>query len=93
MLDEIKQGRFQFVETVAIAIEGKALAWFQFVEDRLKFRCWDDFKEALLIRFPSRQEGTPCQKFLAVKQETTVEDYLEKYEGGGIHTYVTSQMQ
>ena len=68
------------METVAIAMEGKALAWFQFVEDRLKFRHWDDFKEALLMQFRSEQEGTLCHKFLAVKQETMVEDYLEKYE-------------
>ena len=41
---------------------------------------WDDFKEALLMRFCSEQEGTLYHKFLAMKQETMVEDFLEKYE-------------
>ena len=41
------------METMAIAMEGKALAWFQFVEGLLKFRRLDDFKEALLMRFRS----------------------------------------
>ena len=44
------------METLDIAMEGKALAWFWFVEDHLKFRGWVNFKKAMLMRFCSGQE-------------------------------------
>lgn len=65
---------------VAVAMEGRALAWFQFAEDHMGIHGWEGFQQTLLSRFWLEKKGTFCQKFLVVRQETTVEEYLHQYE-------------
>lgn len=41
----------------ALCLEGKALAWFQWREQRQSLRLWGEFKDWLLERFQATQEG------------------------------------
>lgn len=68
------------MEAIALSMEGKALAWYQWIEDVKPLRTWGDFKANFLTRFRSKHEGSLMEKFLAIKQETTVEEYQERYE-------------
>ena len=40
-----------------VCMEGEALAWYVWVEGQHPFHGWEEFKEQLLLRFRSSQEG------------------------------------
>uniref|UniRef100_A0A1S8ADV7 Aminoacyl-tRNA ligase n=1 Tax=Citrus limon TaxID=2708 RepID=A0A1S8ADV7_CITLI len=64
----------------ALCLEGKALAWFQWREQRQPMRSWGEFKDRLLERFQATQEGGLHEQFFALTQERTVMEYREKFE-------------
>ncbi|KAJ9566908.1 hypothetical protein OSB04_002874 [Centaurea solstitialis] len=66
------------LKVAVIAIEGDALKWFQWENKRHTIVTWEEFKKLLPIQFRSVGEGSLCEQFLAVKQETTVKDYKLK---------------
>lgn len=68
------------LESVAISMEGKAPTWFQYVEETARFRSWAYFKEVFLVRFRSVYESLICEKFLNIRQETTMEAYQVLFE-------------
>ena len=45
-----------------------------------RLRSWKELKERMYNRFRSREHGTACARFLAVKQEGSVSEYLQKFE-------------
>lgn len=62
--------------TVAvISFEGVALDWFRGKDEQTPFKDWKDLKDKLLVRFRSSKKGSARGQFLAIKQETTVEEY------------------
>ena len=63
------------MEAAAISLDGEALAWFQWEDHRRPFRSWEESKLRLLVRFSQNQEGSLCEKFLSLKQESTVREY------------------
>ena len=63
------------LEAAVISLDGEALAWFQWEDGRRPIRSWPELKTAILDRFRELQEGTICEKFLALRQEGTVRDY------------------
>ena len=63
-----------------VALEGDALSWFQWQNQRRPFITWTDFKVALLQRFRSSQEGNLCERFLAIRQTGTVAEYRRNFE-------------
>ncbi|XP_028554071.1 uncharacterized protein LOC114580489 [Dendrobium catenatum] len=65
---------------VPICLEGKSLAWFQWLEGRQHVRSWEEFKDLLLHRFRVSSEGTYYEQFLALVQEGTVAEYREHFE-------------
>ncbi|KAL6503456.1 hypothetical protein OROGR_025379 [Orobanche gracilis] len=67
------------LEVAIIAFEGDALRRFQWENKRLPIRTWRDMKMMLLRRFRSNAHGTPCEQFLALKQDGTVSDYVKQY--------------
>ena len=64
----------------ALCLEGKALAWFQWREQRQPMRSWGEFKDWLLERFRATQEGDLPEQFFALTQERTVMEHREKFE-------------
>ena len=65
---------------VALCLEGKALAWFQWREQQQPLRSRVEFKDMLLERFRSTQEEDLHELFFVLIQERTVMEYREKFE-------------
>lgn len=43
---------------IEVSLEASALSWFQWMEARDPFRTWESFRQKLLLRFRSTQEGS-----------------------------------
>lgn len=54
---------------IGVSLEGDALSWLQWTEARRAFQDWQEFRKQLLLCFRPTQEGSLCEKFLAVRQE------------------------
>ncbi|KAA0038184.1 transposon Tf2-1 polyprotein isoform X1 [Cucumis melo var. makuwa] len=63
-----------------ISFDGPSLDWFRSQEERDKFKDWSDLKIQLLERFRSIREGSLYGRFFAIKQTTTVEEYLNLFD-------------
>ena len=61
----------------ALCLEGKALAWYQWCEQRDPMRTWEDFKIQILDRFRPLQDGDYREQFFALMQTGTVGEYHE----------------
>ncbi|XP_024017591.1 uncharacterized protein LOC112090471 [Morus notabilis] len=68
------------LDVAVVSLEGEALAWFQWEDRRWAVRDWTELKRKVLERFHSTQEGTLCEKFLSLHQETTVREYRRQFE-------------
>ncbi|KAL0544147.1 hypothetical protein IC582_019259 [Cucumis melo] len=67
--------------TVAvISFDGPALDWYRSQEEREASAGWDDLKQKMLVRFRATREGTLVGQFLTIKQETTVEEYRNRFD-------------
>ncbi|KAA0055700.1 Ty3/gypsy retrotransposon protein [Cucumis melo var. makuwa] len=67
--------------TVAvISFDGPALDWYRSQEEREAFTGWDDLKLKMLVRFRATREGTLVGRFLTIKQESTVEEYRNRFD-------------
>jgi len=71
-----------------VALDGKALSWFQWWETCNSDIGWGDFKVVILERFQTSATLNPFAALLALKQEETVEEYIEQFERstGGVST-------
>ncbi|KAL4037585.1 hypothetical protein IC575_001182 [Cucumis melo] len=63
-----------------ISFDGPALNWYRSQEERNKFVSWSNMKERLLIRFRSSKDGTIGGQFLRIKQEGSVEEYINLFD-------------
>ncbi|KAA0032325.1 Ty3/gypsy retrotransposon protein [Cucumis melo var. makuwa] len=63
-----------------VSMEGKGLCWFHWAENRKRFRSWKELKERMYNHFRNREHGTSCMRFLAIKQESSVGEYLQRFE-------------
>ncbi|KAL0543107.1 hypothetical protein IC582_018194 [Cucumis melo] len=63
-----------------VSFDGPALNWFRSQEERDKFTSWSNMKERLLVRFRSNKDGTISGQFLRIKQEGTVEEYINLFD-------------
>ncbi|XP_020203031.1 uncharacterized protein LOC109788665 isoform X2 [Cajanus cajan] len=68
------------VEVAMVAMQGKALTWFQWWEGRNPNSAWVGLKGALLRRFQPEMVQNPYEVLLGLKQEGSVADYREKFE-------------
>ncbi|XP_071714502.1 uncharacterized protein [Rutidosis leptorrhynchoides] len=68
------------LRAAAICMEGEALSWYRWRENRTLFYSWDGFKRRLLIRFNQSQGGNLYEQFLAIKQEGIVREYVALFE-------------
>ena len=68
------------MEVVLLALEGRALNWFQIWEDQVVFPSWRQFREAVLRRFQPGTVKDPFGPLLRVKQVGSVMEYIEEFE-------------
>lgn len=66
---------------MGICLEGSPLSWFRWKEEKSPFGSWSRFKRKLLERFQQSQEGSVKEQFLDIRQEGTVREYVDKFEG------------
>ncbi|KAA0056800.1 gypsy/ty3 element polyprotein [Cucumis melo var. makuwa] len=64
------------LKIAVVSLEGRGLNWFRWAENRKRFRSWRELKERMYNRFRCRDFGTTYARFLAIKQEGTVSEYL-----------------
>ncbi|CAA7388807.1 unnamed protein product [Spirodela intermedia] len=63
-----------------LSIEGDALDWYMWMEDRFPFRDRYDFKIQLSGRFGSSAANNTYQKLLNLKQESSILEYRAEFE-------------
>ncbi|PNY09505.1 hypothetical protein L195_g006058, partial [Trifolium pratense] len=68
------------VDAVVIALEDRALNWFQWGEEQAPARTWDEFMTAVIRRFRPGILHNPLGPLLSLKHEGTVMEYREKFE-------------
>ena len=68
------------MDLVLLAMEGKALIWFQWWEEQVPFPTWGEFKEDLMKRFQPGVARNPYGSLLRVKQTSLVLQYWCEFE-------------
>ena len=61
-------------------MEGEALAWYNWEEGHHPFNGWEEFKECLLLRFRSSQDGNLHEQLMSLLQTSTVQEYRRQFE-------------
>jgi len=68
------------LDAVVIALEDKALSWFQWWEEQSPELNWEEFKGALIRRFQLGLVQNPFGPLLSIKQTSSVMKYRERFE-------------
>jgi len=68
------------MKAVLIALEGKALNWFQWWQSCNPKPTWDPFKIVLVHRFQPTMLDNPFEILIGLKQTGLVEEYIENFE-------------
>ncbi|XP_012569910.3 uncharacterized protein, partial [Cicer arietinum] len=68
------------MQAILLALEGRALSWFQWWERCNPNPSWDAFKVAVIRRFQPSMIQNPFELLLSLKQVGTVEEYVEEFE-------------
>ena len=63
-----------------ISMEGNASYWFQFWKQKTKNQSWESFTEALIRRFGGRDRSSVFERLAKVKQQGSMEEYIQKFE-------------
>ncbi|KAF8411843.1 hypothetical protein HHK36_004402 [Tetracentron sinense] len=61
-------------------MEGKALAWYQWMEGSGALTSWDAFAQALEIQYGPTMYDDPVESLTKLRQVTSVEDYQTQFE-------------
>ena len=61
-------------------IEGKAITWYQELEETRILTNWEAFVKALQIHFGTSSYDDPMKALINIKQTTTVELYKTQFE-------------
>lgn len=59
-----------------ISMEGDAVHWFQFWQQKSKHHTWEDFTAALIRRFGGLGRGSVFEKLASLRQTGTDDDYV-----------------
>ncbi|XP_022643204.1 uncharacterized protein LOC111242769 [Vigna radiata var. radiata] len=65
---------------VMVALEGKALNWFQWWETCHPHPTWETFKDAVVIRFQPTMLQNPFEVLLGLRQTGPIGKYIEQFE-------------
>ncbi|KAF4396359.1 hypothetical protein G4B88_019159 [Cannabis sativa] len=68
------------LEAAVLCLEGAALNWFRWENQRHAINSWEELKSLLLRRFCQKAEGTVFDRFFVHHQVTTVQDYRRRFE-------------
>ena len=68
------------LDAAVVSLEGKALAWFQWMEARTPVRSWQEFKTEVTERFHCKQIGDEYEQLMALRQLGTVDEFREQFE-------------
>lgn len=68
------------LQVVMVAMEGKALSWYQWWEFSSQNPTWEDFRTAIPRRSQPSMIQSPFKLLLSLKQTGTVEEYREQFE-------------
>ncbi|CAL0311013.1 unnamed protein product [Lupinus luteus] len=68
------------MQATVLAMEGKAIRWFQWWEKCNPNPSWEGFKVAVIRRFQPSMIQNPFELLLSLKQEGIVEEYVEDFE-------------
>ncbi|OIW20258.1 hypothetical protein TanjilG_07417 [Lupinus angustifolius] len=68
------------MQAILMALDGKALSWYQWWSRCNPHSSWEGFKVAVVRRFQPSMVQNPFERLLALKQEGTVGDYVEEFE-------------
>ena len=68
------------LRAVMVCTEGGALAWYNWEEGHLQFNGWEEFKERLLLRFQSSQDGNLHEQLMSLLQTSTVQEYRQQFK-------------
>lgn len=61
-------------------MEGKALVWFQGLDESGILTGWEEFVRALLVRFGPSRYDDPMEQLTRLRQMGTVEEYKDSFE-------------
>lgn len=70
----------QRLSLVSFHMEGRALIWFQDLEESGFLTDWDTFVKALLMRFGANFYDDPMEALTSLRQTDSMEEYKEKFE-------------
>ena len=68
------------LQAIMVAMEGKALTWYQWWEFSVHDPTWSEFWSAVICRFQPFMLQSPFELLLSLKQTGSVEDYREQFE-------------
>lgn len=77
-LNAIREG--EKVDAIILAMEGRALNWYQWWEEQTSDMSWAEFKRAVLRRFQPGLVQNPLGPLLSIRQTGTVMQYREQFE-------------
>lgn len=70
----------EMLEAVIIALDGRALNWYQWWEEQNHDPSWDEFKQVVIRRFQPSLVRNPLGPILNVKQTGSDMEYREQFE-------------
>ena len=68
------------LQVVTVAMEWKALTWYQWWEFSVHHPNWEDFRTTVIRHFQPTMVDSPFELLLSLKQTGSVEEYREKFE-------------
>ncbi|XP_057458944.1 uncharacterized protein LOC130749580 [Lotus japonicus] len=68
------------MQATMVALEGRALSWFQWWERCNPSPSWEAFKLAVVRRFQPSMVQNPFELLLSLKQVGSVDEYVEEFE-------------
>lgn len=75
-----KMNEAEKLQAVMVAMEGKALSWYQWWEFSAQSPTWEEFRSAVIRRFQPSMLQSPFELLLSLKQIGSVEEYREQFE-------------
>ncbi|KAF5481388.1 hypothetical protein F2P56_002043 [Juglans regia] len=70
----------QRLRLTSFHMEGKALTWFQNLEESGQLTDWESFLKALLVHFGPNAYDDPMESLTRLRQMGSVEEYKDKFE-------------
>ncbi|PWA86439.1 Ankyrin repeat-containing protein [Artemisia annua] len=68
------------LRAAVLSLEGSALSWFRWTNNREPFISWEELKRRLLHRFQSSQDGNLHEQFFSISQQGTAREYVTLFE-------------